>query len=145
MKTLDANKLIVEFMGATLYADTPEGKWYNGIEPYPHPMHESAIEHHTSWDWLMPVVEKIENLNLGTIEADYIPGCASELINANVQFRISYNETTIDLFGDMDVWEGWMSFTKFKTKMESVYNAVVEFIKWYNDRNSPNAVNPDKK
>ena len=56
------NKLIAEFMGMT-YGDpnddsvmiqmTSQGNEVVPIE---------SMKYHTSWDWLMPVVEKIESL-----------------------------------------------------------------------------------
>lgn len=63
------NKLIAEFMGFTL--DTPtniEGAvWYDNEELYLHISSEfkhsncfKELQFHTSWDWLMPVVQKIE-------------------------------------------------------------------------------------
>ena len=41
------NKLIAEFMGSNL----------NGLESW---QYEEELQYHTSWDWLMPVVDKIE-------------------------------------------------------------------------------------
>jgi len=43
---MENNKLIAEFMGY-VYVDSPK----NELPPY-----------HLSWDWLMPVVQKIESL-----------------------------------------------------------------------------------
>ena len=72
---------------------------------------------HTNWNDLMEVVEKIENLNEGIYQVDILQeGC-----------RI--NERCVTKF----------DFTVFKvsletTKIQSVYNACVEFIKWYNQQ-----------
>jgi hypothetical protein len=59
------NKLIAEFMGMT-YGDpndnsvmiqmTPQGNEVVPIE---------SMKYHCSWDWLMPVVEKIEQVHEG--------------------------------------------------------------------------------
>ena len=57
----------------------------------------SELEYHTSWDWLMPVVEKIKDL-----------GYSQELDKID-------NVLTCDL------------------RINSLYKAVVEFIKWYNE------------
>ena len=43
---MNDNKLIAEFMG--------------GEHPLTEITHEAHHNYHTSWDWLMPVVEKIE-------------------------------------------------------------------------------------
>lgn len=74
----------------------------------------SDLEYNSSWGWLMPVVEKIEK-------------------DCECNFEISGNA----------VWVAHSIFirnTKFKTieeptKKESVFKAVVEFIKWHNTQN----------
>lgn len=62
------NKLIAEFMGVT-----PTDNWYDGYELHKagFPFNYGAMgngttepKFTTSWDWLMPVVEKILNLDL---------------------------------------------------------------------------------
>ena len=47
---MNDNKLIAEFMGSNL----------NGLESW---QYEEELQYHTSWDWLMPVVEKIYQLD----------------------------------------------------------------------------------
>ena len=42
---MENNKLIAEFMGSNL----------NGLESW---QYEDELKYHTSWDWLMPVVQK---------------------------------------------------------------------------------------
>ena len=44
---MNDNKLIAEFM--------------SGEHPLAEVTHEASYRYHTSWDWLMPVIEKIEN------------------------------------------------------------------------------------
>ena len=52
------NKLIAEFMGATQDSDDLSD-WWGGIM-FPHGYDRTfALKYHSSWDWLMPVVEKI--------------------------------------------------------------------------------------
>ena len=111
------NKLIAEFMGMT-YGDpndnsvmiqmTPQGNEVVPIE---------SMKYHSSWDWLMPVVEEIESyerydvniLQYGTI----IIGSQIELVNnvANISFD---------------------------KKIDHTYDAVVKFIKQYNFINNQN-------
>ena len=63
------------------------------------------------WNWLMEVVEKIEC-------CDFIFSIHHEVANIfNGECNeLTYNETT-----------------QARTKIEAVYNACVEFIKWYNE------------
>lgn len=70
---------------------------------------------HTDWNWLMPVVEKIE--------ADYMYG-------VNMEWQMC----TIDKAG-----ENKESFPRIEvdafTKISATYLAIVEFIKWHNENN----------
>lgn len=76
----------------------------------------STLEFHSSWDWLMPVVEKIEDT-----KADEHYYFKFDMINRN-EVEITYEDNSV-FFID--------SF-KTKNKKEAVWLAVVEFIKWYN-------------
>lgn len=67
--------------------------------------------YHSSWDWLMPVVEKIERL--GSCQID---------ISLN-WCRAGYKGRTFDS----------RDYLKSATKIEAVYNAVIAFINWYNE------------
>ncbi len=69
-----------------------------------------TLKYHSDWNWLMEVVEKIESLgNDVLITSNYI--------------QIAYNEgenfIVIELEGNIKIF--------------AVYNACVEFIKWYNE------------
>ena len=83
---MNDNKLIAEFMGWK----PNEHHWcLNG---------DKDLQYHTSWDWLMPVVERI--------------------------FALSIADENIELFYDVQ--------THIPDKT-ATYNAVVEFIKTYNN------------
>tara|TARA_R110000787_G_scaffold36651_5_gene93402 strand:+ start:3404 stop:3679 length:276 start_codon:yes stop_codon:yes gene_type:complete len=72
------NKLIAEFMGMN-YGDpndnsvmiqmTPQG---NEVVPI------NSMEYHSSWDWLMPVVEKIYQLGLDNESALLVRDAVAE-------------------------------------------------------------------
>jgi len=97
------NKMIAEFMGMTkvilgakVYI-TPQGLWSDG---------EGSLEFHSSWDWLMPVVDKIESMRDkdGNAYRFSIEMCNAEIENTNIQ-----------LLGE-------------KYKIDAVYKAAVKFI-----------------
>lgn len=106
---LEGNKLIAEFMGfefnksKIIYDPTdtnPEGK----LIGYP----LSNLKYHSSWDWLIPVIDKIHSSNY------YVDYYLSELGQFNNGVHIN---------------------TKF---IEVSFDSVIEFIKWYNSKQNTN-------
>lgn len=73
---------------------------------------ENLFEFHSSWDWLMLVVEKIESLK----HPVYISSN-----NCQIYEKTSWGENN-----------GWHIDSYGKNKLEATYLAVVEFIKWHN-------------
>lgn len=97
-KILEGNKLIAEFLG-----------WH--LDP------KRSLKYHSSWDWLMPVVEKIN----ATREYDVIifrSGC-----HINDENDLIF-ETTLE--------EGRAS----ENLIGRVWPAIVRFIKWHNEQKS---------
>ena len=97
--TKENNKLIAKFMGY-------DKKSYLTKEDY---------IYHNSWDWLMPVIEKIENSK----------ECFSFEIKESFVFISSNGHNFI---------HHW-NYSEYSSKIEAVYMAVIDFIKWYNDEN----------
>jgi len=123
---LENNKLIVEFMeikkeiistnNIHSWSDAP---YFYTTENLKEKVIENIVEYskyHEKWDWLMPVVEKIENID----------------VVASVQIEqptIYIWKSSIDsTFEDIEI-----DIFKF-SKLEAVYKAVIEFIKWYNKK-----------
>jgi hypothetical protein len=105
MNTQENNKLIAEFMGMQ---HTDIG-WYDNEETLQLQNNTfDELKYHTSWDWLMPVVEKIE-------EDDEVD--VNILLNGT---RIFKWRTDTDIVNNV----AQISFDK---KIEHVYQAVVEF------------------
>lgn len=122
MNIQEGNKLIAEFMGLNEAEDEyPKGLpshvelWGNFMD------NGDKIQYHSSWDWLMPVVEKI-------IKMDF---------KANDYDAPDY--TYLRTFGMIDE-ESRMIMVRFNrmglfmssTLIEATYNAVIGFITWYN-------------
>ena len=122
---VENNKLIAEFMGvfdkilstgnihswsdAPFYYTTEDTreKVIKNISKY--------SKYSKDWNWLMEVVEKIENLSK--------EGETYMFSITKFSARVTYKGSRIvDLPID-------------NTKIEAVYNACVEFIKWYNKNN----------
>lgn len=103
---LEGNILIAEFMGWEVQKDI-KNLWYsnNGSESISRP---SSMEFHSSWSWLMPVVEKIESLGY--------------------KFQICRKRVTIieDKGSEIHICT-----TKHNSKMETVFVACCNFINYW--------------
>jgi hypothetical protein len=100
------NKLIAKFMGLTIITDNIS---------YFDTNYKPLKKYNEDWNWLMEVVEKIENLEDGEFSVEITNNCCE--ING---FEIHTN-----LF----------ICNNSETKIQAVYNACVDFIKWYNEQN----------
>ena len=80
MKT--ENKLIAEFMGM----EESNGEYYKRIYNTGDWIPLNELKFHTSWDWLMPVVEKIDDM-FG--EDDNIDNGINRVHNAVLTFDIN--------------------------------------------------------
>ena len=85
------NTMLAEFMGLSI-----EGGVQADYMPH-------ELKYHTSWDWLMPVVQKIESL-----------GYVFTIQGGKAEYGEMISETQCFIAED---------------KLSSTYNAVVEFIK----------------
>lgn len=106
MKT-ENNKIIADFMGYKIES--------NEVFPLLYLIHADwfAVEElkfHSDWNWLMEVVENIESNGFN--------------------FEIKKNWARISRKGENIIlrWE------EDRSKIEAVYNACIEFIKWYNEQ-----------
>lgn len=118
---MENNKLIAEFMGEKFHEDS----WSHG-----------DIEYKTSWDWLMPVVEKIESLDLSEYGYKWegIDG-ETEYNNGSIHVEIERNKCWIYMNLSLDpitILNKKTYNIEFPTKIEAVYAAVIEFIEYYN-------------
>lgn len=115
--TQENNRLIAEFMGYQV-VDKPkvvEGEnffQYLDEKTNKYTYCASLLMYNYNWDWLMPVVEKIESMQ-------------SEEYSTLIEGRSCLIETPDILF------EG-----TGKNKLEATYKAVVQFIEWWNEQNT---------
>ena len=108
------NKIIAEFMGAKLTKDLKiMYPVYEGDSSY-----VKNLKYHSDWKWLMEVVEKIESIKIETykVRVDIYFNCC--------QINPTHWEQLISIYGNKE------------TKIEAVYNACIEFIKWYNENSA---------
>lgn len=112
---LDSNRLIADFMQID-YSGKEQFMWRPGAYI---PFTEKCLRYHSSWSWIMPVIEKIEKEF--TVK---IIRYADELSN------VCEIETTEDDPLQITYCCGYDY--DGKTKIQVVFDAVVEFIKWYN-------------
>jgi hypothetical protein len=125
------NKLIAEFMGmecvhdyksSVIDVDGKQRRYDKAYQWHSSYYNEEGLKYHKEWDWLMPVVEKIEDFQDGEIEDAMrchlfnvtIEQCFVEIINMET------SETISEADGD--------------NKMDATYQAVVGFIEWYNEK-----------
>ena len=116
-KVEETDKLIGTFMGGKPYTNCAR-IWFDYFHLTGQPANLALAEllYHHSWDWLMPVVEKIESLN---------SICLIKNHWCNIK-TTDFDSVNIKGFSTLKICD---------TKIEAVYKAVVEFIKWYNQQN----------
>lgn len=111
MSTEESNKLIAEFMGYTIM-------YRNGHDPiieYAHGEWASISiwsQFHSSWDWLMPVIEKIDAL-----------ACVKEVVIRPRRTRIWLKSSFIQ-----------SHWTPGTSNMVQTYCTIIDFIQWYNQQ-----------
>lgn len=110
MKTQENNKLIAEFMGADFHERSTMSAVSRQVKYQPH---ISELNYHTSWDWIMPVVEKIDQIGASVIigrmfcEIKYI-----DPLNQSKEFQVRIASGV---------------------KINAINGAVLDFIQWYNE------------
>jgi hypothetical protein len=122
METIEGNKLIAEFMGGEIRKGRKvETVMMDGVNGPFVSERVSDLKYHTSWEWLMPVVEKIEILS------------ASIYWAFSVEIRKNFCAVYCHEKGKQD---GMIYQTPYgtnpKSKIVAVWDAVIAFIQWYN-------------
>lgn len=127
---LEGNKLIAEFMGLKKQGfGANEHFTDNGNRIV---ATSNGLQYHTSWDWIMPVVEKIIKMPIEN-------GCKKSILPINLYLESEFLFETKELTKTLDGYKyGFYYNSKFDKNYISgnlkhnAFLAVVEFIKWYN-------------
>lgn len=118
----EGNKLIAEFMELKSFEDDRYGiMWTNPVSDGVYEKDTSELKYHKSWDWLMPVLEKIEDL-------DHNPS-----LTHTYRVDITGNGTTIQ----PNVWSGERWMIRRNSRNNRLWNtwlSIIQFIKWYNEK-----------
>jgi hypothetical protein len=132
--TMTDNELIAEFMG---FERRAQGAWDNNEYAYTIKfpsvynklMIPSEMLFATSWDWLMPVVEKIAKIETN-----------DKVYNGEDSYFDSYFPRTFGMI-NCETKEFMVRINRHPlhqsaSLIEAAYKAVIEFIKWYNTQTS---------
>lgn len=124
---IEGNRLIAIFCGYR------EIKGWDGYE-YGYTLHptinvgcigDMELKYHFSWDWLMPVVEKIEALSDKLVEKIYVSIDGKKCAMWNY-----FDPTEVLRVRDSN---STMKFRKIAdSKLSATWLCCVDFIKWYN-------------
>jgi len=109
-KIIEGNTIIHDWIGARRMKP-PFDKWWIGAQK------PEDLRYHLSWNWLMPVVEKIEGL-----------GYDSRICGHNSDGGYLCDFVNFEN-------EEAASKTSYSSKIEAVWLSVIDFITWYNSSN----------
>jgi len=119
INTYEGNKLIAQFMGAKIVERNGQDAifMFKDAHSPEYFLNTNYNTYHSSWNWLMPVVEKINTID------SYAYNFVIRACNVRIDIPREGNlivletETTVD------------------NQIKAVYEAVVKFIEWYNEKN----------
>lgn len=135
---LEGSELIAEYVGIKFndkenayefsawlpqFAGSDHGEWCSSITKDYHThylLHSDSMKYHKSWDWLMPVIEKIINT------------CYCDVSNECYQFLINSSYTWIKKDGLTISFSGNSHEDRQRPLVFKAFKTVVGFIKWYN-------------
>lgn len=106
---LEGNKLIAVFLGGKNHSGRTEWFYFLSQGKY---IRENELNYNSSWDGIMQAVEKIDNLGASVIIGRMF---------CEIKYIDPLNESKCF---DVRIASG--------VKINAVYGAVIEFIKWYN-------------
>ena len=119
------NRIIAEFMGYTLNENNEYPIEYITVQGHWDTCPIQDLNYHKSWDWLIPVVEKIESIR------DSYHGRFGVYINSN-----SCTIQSTNFRPDKPISNPPHYYDNFvlNNKIESTYYSIINFINFYNKR-----------
>ena len=116
LEIINGNKLIADFMGLSYCTKYQYEGLYKNYEHNDRICNYNELKYHSDWNWLIEVVKKIEELNNNIYQVDILQeGC-------KISIRCKqFIDKTVSKLPDNT------------TKINAVWLAIVEFIKWYNE------------
>lgn len=133
METIEGNKLIAAFDGWALpiggfahafnghNKNDKDSSRRNSLIGFEDCVKIEDTQYHTSWDWLMPVVEKIESCFDDVLIVRINDKRCTVELDTQEAMRLDEN------FNVPDCYSGFCD-----TKIQAVYSTVTQFIQWYN-------------
>lgn len=103
------------------------GEFYYNISP-------NNLLYHSSWDWLMPVIDKIDSMNCPY--EDYTWKYDNKTYHNFMGFNVDIKPKHCVIWEDLEldppniIGGGYDKL--YNSRIEAAWNAVIEFIKWYN-------------
>ena len=120
MKTEEGNRLIAEFMGLVFYDD--QNQYYDSVNGV---FMGLFFKYHTSWDWLMPVVEKLHNMAI-----------LYEIKNKLSTYNERWYRCSLTLYKESLPNGKYRVVRDGDTQLNAIWRAVIKFIQWYNKEES---------
>ena len=116
--TFKNNGLIADFMGKPRHQEYKTFFRVENEDGSVGMVHAEDFKYHTSWDWLMPVVQKISNMK--EVEVEFTIGDRFVWVTAE--------------FGDSVFFSGNNPEDKKEPMISKVYRGAVKFIEQYNNQ-----------
>jgi hypothetical protein len=130
INTIESNKLFAEFMG--LIESSISNKFWTEKNSEGFGIGQlTELKYDTSWDWLMQVVEKIENNLKYVITINSSPTISSRWLSHKILIQ---KNNLSDMLDKVFIVKYESDYSKNESKIEATYNACVEFVKWYNQQ-----------
>ena len=119
MNTIEGNRLIAEFDKSDAVNS-------------PHLKRDDELQYHSNWDWLMPIVDKIEN----TVVKDFGTYVKIDTHECSIFNAGSLNKKDHFKHSEQIPNECRCDSWKANNKIEAAWLCVIYFIQWYN-KNKP--------